>query len=200
MIESFAHKEARRLAQKLLAEAGENEPQITADLQKIASEISAEIIGLENRLKLQESLTQKIIDMANLRSQSFEDAAETINDSLRYTFIFAVKNYAESFHKTIELLWETGFYVPEKRIWNAWKNVGGTFDKGYRGINITVISSQKQNFEIQFHTDESYKLKSKIHDLYKESRQKQTSTQRRKEIKRIAIAEARKIKIPDGVK
>ena len=60
MIESFAHKQARRLARKLLAEAGENEPQITNDLQKIASEISAEMIGLENKFKSEESLARKI--------------------------------------------------------------------------------------------------------------------------------------------
>jgi chemotaxis protein histidine kinase CheA len=192
--------EARHIAEKLLDQAKENEPNITADLQNIALEVSAKIVGLENKFKTIESLTQKLMATANLNSQTIVEASETVNDALRYTFILAVENYVIFFEQTIEILWQSGYYIPENRIWNAWKNIGGKFDKGYRGINISVISSQKQIFELQFHTDKSYELKAEMHNLYKESRKKETSIERRREIKRISIEEAEKIKIPDGVK
>ena len=191
---------ARQIAEDLLNQAKENEPNITADLQNIALGLSTKIVGLENKFKTIQSLTQKLMATTNFNSQTIVEAGETLNDALRYTFILAVENYVDSFQQTIAILWANGYYIPENRIWNAWKNIGGKFDKGYRGINISVVSSQKQIFELQFHTDESYKLKAEMHNLYKESRKRETSIERRREIKRISIEEAEKIKIPDGVK
>lgn len=169
-------------------------------MQIIGAEISAKMIGLENKFKTEESLARKLFDIADISSQTIETVGETINDVLRYTFILSVENYSDIFQQAIEMLWKNGYYVPENRIWNAWKNIGKKIDKGYRGINITVISSQKQIFELQFHTVESYQLKSEMHDLYKESRKKETSMERRKEIKQIFVKAAGKIQIPDGVR
>ncbi len=76
MIESFAHKEAARLAQKLFAEAVENEPPITVDLQKIASEISVKMVGLENKFKSEESLIRKLVGRANINSETIQEIAE----------------------------------------------------------------------------------------------------------------------------
>ena len=191
---------ARQIAEDLLNQAKANEPNITADLQNIALKVSAKIVGLENKFKTIESLTHKLMTTAHLNLQTIVEASETINDALRYTFILSVENYVDFFEQTIEILWQNGYYVPENRIWNAWKNIGGKFDKGYRGINISVISSQKQVFELQFHTDKSYELKTEMHNLYKESRKKETSIERRREIKQMSIKEAEKIQIPDGVK
>lgn len=192
--------QARHTAEELLNQAKENEPKITADLQNIASKISAKIAGLENKFKTIDSLTQKLTVTANLNFQTIVEASETINDALRYTFILLVEDYVNCFEQTIEILRQSNYDIPDNRIWNAWKNIGGKFDKGYRGINISVIYSQKQTFELQFHTDESYELKTEMHDLYKKSRKKETSVERRREIKRISLEKAGKIQIPDGIK
>ncbi|MDQ3180889.1 MAG: hypothetical protein M3Q33_10255, partial [Acidobacteriota bacterium] len=86
MIEPFTNnQEARGLAKKLLAQAEENEPKITADLQTIAWEVSAQMVGLENKFKSEESLTRKLVDTANANSQTLEEVAEIINDALRFT-------------------------------------------------------------------------------------------------------------------
>ncbi len=184
MIESFAHKQARLLAKKLLAEAEENEPQITADLQKIASEISAELVGLENKFKSKKSLIRKLIDKADFNSRSVKETAETVNDVLRYTFILSFENYAVSFRKTIEKLKSLDYEIPERLIWNAWQTAGKRFDKGYRGINITVIFSQNRKFELQFHTKESYDLKNKTHFLYRKLRGGKISREQKTKITR----------------
>ncbi len=167
--------EARRLAELLLIQAEENEPQISVDLQSIASEVSAEIVEFENKLKTEESLTRKLFDRATVNSESLRQAAENISDALRYTFVLPFEIYAQKFHRTIERLQKVSYQVPEKRIWNAWQTAGMRFDKGYRGINITVISSRKQKFELQFHTAESYRLKIETHSLYEELRDREIS-------------------------
>ncbi len=100
----------------------------------------------------------------------------------------------------MEKLKQTGYEVPENKIWNAWKNIGTLFDKGYRGINMTIISSRKQIFELQFHTRASYELKTETHFFYEESRQNRTSLKRKIEIAEIVIGLAEKVKIPKGIK
>lgn len=140
------------------------------------------MVGLENRFKREESLTRKLFDTANTNLQTFREVAEIINDALRYTFVLPFETYAQEFHRTIEVLESAGYQVPKSRIWNAWKYIGKKRDKGYRGINITVISSKKQIFELQFHTAESFRLKTETHNLYKELRSRAVSEEREVEL------------------
>ncbi len=202
-------------AQNLLKIACENEPEITAILAEIAPKVSAEMAGLEHKFKTEDSLTRKISDESAKSAKSLIDfgysideaiekstkrQAERNNDALRYTFLFPLEKYIFGFRQSLQKLKQNGFKVPENRIWNAWKNIGTTFDKGYRGINITIISSQGQVFELQFHTRESYELKTETHALYEESRQNKTSLARKIEIAEIIIGLAEKVKTPRGVR
>ena len=202
-------------AQELLKIACENEPQITAVLAEIASTVSAEMVGLEHKFKTEASLTRKIADESAKSAKSLMDFGystdEAIekstkrqsarnNDALRYTFLFPFDKYLFGFKQSLQRLKQNGLKIPENRIWNAWKNIGTPFDKGYRGINITIISSQGQKFELQFHTRESYELKTKTHYLYQESRQNQTPPARKIEIAEIIIGLAHKVKTPKGVR
>ena len=199
----------------MLERARGNEPQITADLQQIARDVSAEMAGLENKFKAEESLTRKIAEgsVKNIRKlfesgyplessieESVKIRAERNNDALRYTFIFQFEKYVFGVKQSLQKLKQTGFEVSESKIWNAWKNIGMPFDKGYRGINITIISSRKQIFELQFHTGASYKLKTETHFLYEELRLLETSDERKDEIIRKLIETAQAVKVPKGVK
>ncbi len=82
------------------------------DLQKIALEVSAEMIGLEHKFKSEESLTRKIADEAAKSAKSLIDfgysvdeaieksikrRAERNNDALRYTFVFPLEKYVFGF-------------------------------------------------------------------------------------------------------
>ncbi len=102
--------------------------------------------------------------------EKLEKYANQNNDALRYTIVFRTNKYADGFQNTIKKLRQDGFVIHPGRIWNAWKNEGTPRDSGYRGINITVISSQKQRFELQFHTAESFLLKTETHHLYEKSK------------------------------
>ena len=101
-IEHLIAEKARRCAVDLLEQATKNEPLITKDLSEIAMEVSAETAGLENKLKSQKSLTEKLTSESLKSAKSFtgtahltEQAIEKLvrrqternNDTLRYTFI-----------------------------------------------------------------------------------------------------------------
>jgi Region found in RelA / SpoT proteins len=197
---SFAlNKKAQHLAAELLKQAVKNEHNITADLQNIAREISAEMVGLENKFKTEVSLIRKLTDTANINSKKLQEVAETINDVLRYSFILPIETYKNDFQKAINLLESAGYTIPKNRIWNAWKYIGNKRDKGYRGINITIISSQRQKFELQFHTAESYLLKTETHDLYKELRSSAVSEEREAKLIYLMKEVASNVKRPEGV-
>ncbi len=202
-------------AQNLLEIAYRNEPEITVILAEIAQMVSAEIVGLEHRFKTEESLTRKIAETSvkNVRKllesdyfsvdtveQIIETRAKHLNDALRYTFVFTDEKYIFGFKSSLQKLKQVDFIVPKNKIWNAWKNIGTLFDKGYRGINTTVFSSQGQVFELQFHTRASFELKTETHFLYEELRLLGTSNKRKDEIVQKLIEMAQTVKIPKGVK
>ena len=186
------------MAKKLLAEARANEPGITAALQTIAGEFSATMVGLEHKFKSEASLLRKLVDKAAVNAESLRQTAEDINDVLRYTFVLPFETYTEGFQEALKKLDRTGYQIPRSRIWNAWKYVGKNRDRGYRGINVTVISSQKQKFELQFHTAESYLLKTETHNLYQELRSKIVSEEREVELIARMKEAAAAIKRPKG--
>ena len=198
--ESFTNnKEAQRLAKKLLAEARAHEPAITAALQTIAHEVAADLFGLEHKFKTGTSLLRKLTDAAGDNSAELRRKAKSVNDILRYTFVLPFEVYAVCFRQTRERLREFGYYIPERRIWNAWQTIGERFDRGYRGINITVISLQKQKFELQFHTAASFALKTETHFLYEELRRKEISEERQVELIEELKNAAKSLLRPEGV-
>ncbi|MGI8641949.1 MAG: hypothetical protein ACR2MG_18625 [Pyrinomonadaceae bacterium] len=197
MIKSY--QIAQILAQKLLAQAAANEPDITADLQNISSEVFAQIVGLENKFKTEESLTRKLIDLAEADSTEISRIARKINDVLRYTFVLPFETYAEGFRQAIKKLRKSGYQIPDYKIWNAWGTMERRFDKGYRGINITVISSHKQKFELQFHTEESFRLKTATHRFYEELRNRRILEKREIELIEKLRKAAENVKKPEGV-
>lgn len=193
------NSKARRLAQKLLDAAKLCEPQITEDLTTIAKVINAEIVGLENKFKSLESLERKLKNESIKRKIPIEKIAKRNNDTLRYTFVFDKEKYSEGFADTITELEKLDYFIPERRIWNAWELEGLEIDKGYRGINATIISSQNQKFELQFHTVESFRLKTETHVLYEESRNPNVSIERNIEIVKTVLRLASKIERPKGI-
>ena len=182
---------------QLLAEASENEPEITNDVGEIASILKAEIVGLENKFKSEISLARKLTDYSNVRNVTVEKIAKQINDVLRYTIIFSPESYSKDYKLALDVLVEKGYQIP--KIWNAWSNEGKPNDTGYRGINATIISSQNHKFELQFHTAESFRLKTETHGLYEERRSPNITKQRDAEILEIMKKLAAKIERPKGI-
>lgn len=159
--------------------------------------MDAEVVGLENRFKSEKSLARKLSDYSTARDIPVEKIAGQINDTLRYTLVFSPEYYSQSYNSSLSALDKKGYEI--QKIWNAWSNEGKPNDTGYRGINATVISSQKQKFEIQFHTVKSFRLKTETHGLYEERRNPQITKQRGLEISEIMKGFAAKVQRPEGI-
>ncbi len=149
-----------KAAQQVYEKATRLEPQITKQVQDLATANGAELIGLKNRLKTVESLERKIGDKARDEfGGDNEAAAADIGDSIRYTMQLDEQNYAGGVKNTIDVLNQEGYKTNVKNYWQE-NNI-------YKGVNVTVTSPDGQKFELQFHTPGSYSLKeTKNNDLY----------------------------------
>ena len=197
ILEFKNQSKASKLARQLLAEAVRNEPAITKDIQEAAKLENAKVVGLENKFESESSLVRKLTDNSIVRGISVWKIAKQNNDTLRYTIIFSPENYRQDYNSILNFLDKKGYRI--QKIWNAWSNENRDTDTGFRGINVTVISSQSQKFELQFHTEESFRLKTETHDLYEERRNPKISKERDAEIRGIMKKLAAEIERPKGV-
>ncbi len=193
---NFKNK-ASDAAKQLLDEAQKNEPAITKDLKSIAALNNSELTGLENKFKDENSLTDKLCNNAIKLNSSITAEAKRNNDTLRYTMIFSPDDYRNGYSQVLNELESRGYKL--RKIWNAWATAETVYDSGYRGINVTVISSQKQKFELQFHTVASFRVKTETHNLYEEKRDPKTSLNKRLELNETMKTIAQKIERPKGV-
>ncbi|MCO7125106.1 minor capsid protein [Sporolactobacillus shoreicorticis] len=142
-------------ANKMIEEAKKQEPAITAVLVSTAATVGASLAGLEYRIKSVESLTRKIESEGNKK----------IRDILRYTTIADPNELVDHYYETVELLKENGY--TETVVKNYWNNPVNP----YNGINTFVKNADGYEFELQYHTAESFALKNgKLHDLYEKWR------------------------------
>ena len=145
----------KRKASKLLDEARKAEPEITADLKELAESVGTSLDGLDFRLKTLDSLARKV---------SGEPDGK-MRDVVRYTSISDVENMTNDFNKFVEALESKGYNVSAVK--NYWNNATNP----YNGINCNFYTPQGYEFELQFHTPESFALKNgKLHELYEKYR------------------------------
>jgi hypothetical protein len=129
----------------------------------------AELVGLDNRLKAEDSLKQNLATELLDPGTSYEKALDIVGrDTVRYTLQFPEGSYAANVLEGFDQLSGRGYELVRHR--NFW---GGP---DYQGINSTwrdPVSGQV--FEVQFHTGESFAAKTEAHDLYKRGKLPGTS-------------------------
>jgi peptidoglycan hydrolase-like protein with peptidoglycan-binding domain len=160
---------AQQAADRLLKKASEAEKSVTPDLKKLADANGAKMEGLDYRLKTKESLTRKIANDALENNTTLTEAAQNINDTLRYTMVLDKKSLATGANGVMKSLEDAGYTKIQ---------VKNTFKPGavYKGVNTTFESPQGQKFELQFHTPESFDMKQNVtHGLYEKARLPETS-------------------------
>lgn len=142
-------------AGKMIQKAREHEPTVTSDLITIASVVGVYLKGLEYKLKSEGSLARKIKS----------EGDNHIRDVLRYTAIADPDILVDSYFKMVEMLKRKGY--TETVVKNYWINPHNP----YNGINTFVKNSRGYEFELQYHTEESFNLKDgKLHELYEKWR------------------------------
>ena len=193
-------------AHSIRATAERVEATITDDLRSLEDE-SMFLTGERYRLKGKDSLSRKLILDASkgqevVAAENIDMAADRIADSVRYTFIINEDDYAAKIPEAIEVLKAKGYEFatdakgPKFR--NSWKpgNI-------YQGVNtnfIKMIDGKPIEFEIQFHTPDSFLTKEKYtHLIYEIRRGQFTLSELKKEASRIQKACSNAIRIPKGI-
>lgn len=116
-----------------------------------------------------------------------------MGDIVRYTQLCEHDKIANNTLKTIEILTEKGYDVIE--IDNKYLDTVSD----YKGVHINAISPEGQKFELQIHSEESMDVKNKIHPLYEEARNINTSKERSKELSQIMKNISSKLSRPKDI-
>jgi hypothetical protein len=138
----------------LRAFAASAEQNVTPDLQTIAEALNGRMVGLDARLKSVDSLTRKLEDFPG----------RSINDALRYTMSFETEDFSGGVRGAMDAMDQNGYQLVR---------MSNTFKAGvpYKGINATYRTAEGQEFELQFHTPESFYMKDVVnHPLYEQQR------------------------------
>ena len=164
--------------------------QVTSDMQRIAGE--NQLAGLEFRKKTAESLARKITVDSQVENISSAEAASKINDALRYTTIFDSDTFTEEYSKMKQKLIAEGYRVVKVK--NTWITNGP-----YKGVN-TVIEKDGINFEMQYHTQESFDLKNgPLHELYEKRRLSSTTKAERHKLDAEMVKLSKTLKVPKNI-
>ena len=137
--------------------AMELEPEITRDVVAVGAANGGETVGLDARVKLPESLEAKL--------HSVDDPVDIdrVSDILRYTHVFSPEQLADGTNACLSAYEQQGYTI--RTVKNTWEDP----NLPYKGINVRILSPDGQPLEVQFHTQESFALKSgEMHDLYKQ--------------------------------
>lgn len=166
----------------------EKEPAITADVQDVADKNSAELQGLEYRVKTPSSTYEKMHE----REEGTEIGE--MKDVIRYTEIYPPDKLAEGTNASLSDFESRGYTVD--RVKNTWDDE----NTAYRGINANLTSPDGQTFEVQFHTQESFELKNgELHSLYEERRTMADDDPRAAELDDRMSELSSKLERPDNV-
>lgn len=185
-----ASPSSKEIAKEIIGRYRKEEPKLTALMAKLARDNNMELHGLKNRLKTEESLARKIESERGAFGGDVKKTADSIGDISRYTMVVPPKKYGESAEKVLSQLRDMGYQV---RVKNYWGPPAGP----YRGVNVALISPSGLKLELQFHTEKSREVKSKLHKLYEEFRVSSDPV-RRKEIWDTMVSVSRRIPIPKG--
>ncbi|MER5971629.1 hypothetical protein ABT112_18160 [Streptomyces sp. NPDC002055] len=132
--------------------------------QSAAESHGSRLEGLEHSLKTLGSFQRKAA--AGVRNRkSVESTARKVEDLNRYTLSFPPETYTEGTKQTYEQLREQGYEPIPGKEQNLWE------DPVYKGINTSWQNAETQEkFELQFHTPDSFRIKSETHELYELAR------------------------------
>jgi phage head morphogenesis protein, SPP1 gp7 family len=181
---------ARFYSEQLLSKISKAEPKITSDMQRIAGE--NKLAGLEFRKKTAESLARKITTDSQAENISLSKATSKINDALRYTTIFDPDTFAKEYLKMKQELIAEGYKVVKVK--NTW-----LIDGPYKGVN-TVVEKDGINFEMQYHTQESFDLKNgPLHELYEKYRDTNISDRERMKLFKEMLNLSNELEIPKNI-
>ena len=145
---SGASSGAIKKANQLYAEAEKHEPQITKDLEDVVDLTNnGRLMGLENKLKSKESLSKKL------------DSGKDVKDALRYSIVSDDDNLFNDYYSVRESLNTKGY--EETKCENDFLKYKVDGYAKYKQLTCNYRTPDKYEFEIEFHSDKSYKVRNR---------------------------------------
>ena len=173
--------------------AAKFEPRITDNVVNAVTSTGAKMYGLEYRLKRPASIAAKIGADAKDSGNSFEDAARSIKDVIRYTAISDDRSYVNNYYNIKSNLEAQGYRETKcKNYFTAYKN--GRVK--HKAIQSNFTDRNGNTFELQFHTPSSQAAKELKLPLYNERRQAGISSKRARQLERRMTNLAEKVSDP----
>lgn len=170
------------------------EPKISRDIEQIASTHGGERVGREFVFKSESSLNRKVGDYMRDEGLTRDQATDKVKDALRYTVLYNTENYTGATRSSLETLAAMGYTVEADKVKNIWER-----GDAYQGMNAHITSPSGEKFEVQFHTPESFDVKTKVSDpLYHEYRVSE-SPQVKSQLWERMVAAWESVPIPPGV-
>ena len=143
-----------------------------------AADPDRQLAGLENMLKGEDRVKEKISDVLLVQSDlTVRQALEKVPDAVRFTLTYSTEHYAEGVLADVDRLKADGFELIKLK--NLW-----TGDQ-YKGINSQWRRPETGlRFEVQFHTPESLEAKELTHKAYERLRRTETTQIERDELEK----------------
>jgi hypothetical protein len=184
-------------AKELIDGVRQREEKITADIAQVGSENASGgwLEGLEHRRKGDDRLKEKIAtELAVTPGMEPDDAIRKLSDAIRYTFCFERSKYSDGYGDVKHRLEESGYEMVYSK--NHWSD-----RPDYKGINTRWLTPEGQRFEVQFHTEESFRAKHDVtHEYYERLRNPLTDDNERDELEALQQEVCLWITSPDGVR
>lgn len=193
-------KEAACWSLTLLEEVREEEPAVTSAVRSAADAAGGRCYGLAFRMKSPDSLARKLeneMEAADSQGGGPIDAEgiarSEADDALRYTV--AIEKHVElptGLERTIEGLRAQGWEPVE---------VKDSYLSGnsYKGLHIIACTPLGRTVEVQVHSEQSIKLKEKIHVDYEIARDQSRSRSERRAAGRRCIEASKAVGTPPGL-
>ena len=164
--------------------AKKEEPNLSKDIQKVASKNKVKLYGYEHRLKTKESINRKT------------KLGKEIKDAVRYTIILPEKTFVKKYYSITKDLSDLGY--TETVLKNYFKRyLEGT--SNHKSIQGNYKSKNGYEFEIQYQTASSQDAKDKKVPLYEEVRNPNVTSKRKIEIVKLMNELADSVKNPDDI-
>ena len=170
-----AEREVERRALGLMARARALEPDVSAMLAQVASDVGGRLAGFEHRLKTRASLLRKMRKIMHDETGTSPSDLQ-INDALRYTIEVEdvpPGRHVEAIRTALARLEGAGHRVA--RVKNYWPP-----GDNYSGVNSVIIAPEGLAWELQFHTADSFRIKMRDYHLYEELREVKTPAARKR--------------------
>jgi hypothetical protein len=186
---------ARREAEGRDAGGNYEEAGITPDMRRIEAELDhgtlvpdTEKFALKSPDRFKEKLAKLI---TRYPDHDCGELAAAIHDGIRYTFLLGAEYYTAGVAEISQKLRDQGYDMRMRK--PSWDAVD------YRGVNSRWMDPERGvQFEVQFHTPESWEAKQKTHDLYERLSDTRTSPRERARLEREQQQVTASIPVPPG--